>query len=133
MCIRDSSDTIGAAAPRDVRETVSHVLEELSPEQIALHFHDTYGTALANVCAGLELGITTFDSSAGGLGGCPFAPGASGNLASEDLVYLLDRMGLETGVSLDGVVRAADTIAQEQNRRLPSRQWNRLRGAGCAN
>jgi len=85
------SDTIGAAAPRDVFSTVGHVLESIPVERIALHFHDTYGTALANVYAGLQLGIARFDASAGGLGGCPYAKGASGNLATEDLVYFLDK------------------------------------------
>lgn len=121
------SDTIGAAAPTDVLETVGFVLERVESGKIALHFHDTYGTALANVVAGLELGITTFDASAGGLGGCPYAPGASGNLATEDLVYLLDRMGINTGVSLDGVVSAAGVVADCLDRELTSRQWRRLR------
>ena len=70
-------------------------------DRIALHFHDTRGTALANVLAALDLGITTFDASAGGLGGCPYAPGATGNLATEDLLYMLDGLGIETGVDLD--------------------------------
>ena len=122
------SDTIGAASPKDILETVGFVLERVSKDRLALHLHDTYGTALANVCAGLSLGVDTFDASAGGLGGCPYAPGASGNLATEDLVYLLDRMGIETGVSLSRVVDAADLVAVELGRGLPSRQWCRLRG-----
>ncbi len=126
------SDTIGAAVPTDVLETVSFVLEKLPVERIALHFHDTYGTALANVVAGLELGVTTFDASAGGLGGCPFAPGAAGNLATEDLVYLLDRMKIQTGlagqpgVDLGKVIEAASVVARVLNRQLPSAQWRRL-------
>ena len=79
--------------------------------QVALHLHDTRGTALANVLAGLQYGVTTFDSAAGGLGGCPYAPGASGNLATEDLLYMLDGMGIETGVSLAGVVAASRVLA----------------------
>jgi len=79
--------------------------------RLAMHFHDTRGTALANVLAALEAGISIFDSSAAGLGGCPYAPGASGNLATEDLVYMLDGMGIVTGVSLDGVVAASTLIA----------------------
>lgn len=122
------SDTIGAAAPRDVHETVGHVLAAVPAERIALHFHDTYGTALANVAAGLQLGVATYDASAGGLGGCPFAPGAAGNLATEDLVYMLDRMGIRTGVNLRGVVEAADVIATHLGRELPSRNYRRLRG-----
>jgi hydroxymethylglutaryl-CoA lyase len=125
------SDTIGAAAPKDILESVGHVLERVPTERIALHLHDTYGTALANVYAGLELGITRFDSSAGGLGGCPFAPGASGNLATEDLVYMLDRMGIQSGVSLDGVIAAAGVIGEALRRDLTSRQWQRLRGRSC--
>lgn len=123
------SDTIGAAAPNDIRRVVGHVLSLVPVERVALHLHDTYGTALANVVAGLELGITTYDASAGGLGGCPFAPGASGNLATEDLVYLADRMGIDTGVNLTTVVEAADVVARALDRPLPSRQWRRLRGS----
>jgi isopropylmalate/homocitrate/citramalate synthase len=120
------SDTIGAAAPTDIFTTVGHVVERLGAARLALHLHDTYGTALANVCAGLQLGIVTFDSSAGGLGGCPFAPGAAGNLATEDLVYMLDRMGVETGVDLRKVVEAASVIQNQLGRPLASKQWRRL-------
>lgn len=127
------SDTIGAAAPSDVSETVGFVLERVPADRIALHFHDTYGTALANVCAGLQLGISAFDSSAGGLGGCPYAPGAAGNLATEDLVYLLDRMGIESGVNLAAVAEASSVIASALGRTaLPSRNWLRLMQASCA-
>lgn len=101
------SDTIGVATPRQVDDVLDALLAEIPAARIALHFHDTRGTALANVLAGLQRGITTFDSSAGGAGGCPYAPGASGNLATEDLVYMLDGMGVETGVSLTGVVEAS--------------------------
>ncbi|MBM3460839.1 MAG: hydroxymethylglutaryl-CoA lyase [Armatimonadetes bacterium] len=121
-------DTIGAAAPTDVQRTVGMVLSALPAKKIALHFHDTYGTALANVYAGLQLGITTFDSSAGGLGGCPYAPGASGNLATEDLVYLLQRMGIECGVDLGKVAEASSGIARILGRDLPGKQWKRLQG-----
>jgi hydroxymethylglutaryl-CoA lyase len=123
------SDTIGAAAPTDVNDTVGHLLESIPAEKIALHFHDTYGTALANVLAGLGLGISTFDASAGGLGGCPFAPGASGNLATEDLVYMLDRMGIETGARLDKVADASNVVASALGRELPGRQLRRLNAA----
>lgn len=122
-------DTIGAAAPTDVFNTVSPMLNQISAEKIALHFHDTYGTALANVVAGLDLGITTFDSSAGGLGGCPYAPGASGNLATEDLVYLLNRMGIETGIDLNKLADASLHIQKVLGRALPSKQLQRL--AAC--
>ncbi len=121
------SDTIGAAVPTDVTRTVSHLLGSIPLETIALHFHDTYGCGLANVYAGLQLGVTTYDSSAGGLGGCPYAPGASGNLATEDLVYMLDGMGIDTGISLDRIVEAADIIAKVLNKPLHSRQWQRIR------
>jgi hydroxymethylglutaryl-CoA lyase len=121
------SDTIGAASPKDVFETVGAILQTVPRENLALHFHDTYGTALANVLAGLQLGIATFDASAGGLGGCPFAPGAAGNLATEDLVYMLDRMGIATGINLEKLAEASSLIAATLGRPLPSRQWQRLR------
>jgi len=120
------SDTIGAAGPREVTETVGYCLERVAVERIALHFHDTYGTAPANVLAGLQLGVRRFDASAGGIGGCPFAPGGAGNLATEDLVYLLERMGLATGVSIEKVVAAAQLIAKALGRDLPSRNYRRL-------
>lgn len=121
------SDTIGAAVPTDVAQVMDFVKEKISVDKIALHFHDTYGTALANVFAGLLAGVATFDSSAGGLGGCPFAPGAAGNLATEDLVYMLDKMDIETGVDLERVVVAATLISDALSRELSSRQWVRLR------
>jgi len=120
------SDTIGAAAPRDVQRVLDRVLRRIPLERVALHFHDTYGTALANVYAGLELGVATFDASAGGLGGCPFAPGAAGNLATEDLVYFLDRMGIRSGVKLESVAAASGEMARLIGRSLPSRQLQRL-------
>jgi hydroxymethylglutaryl-CoA lyase len=89
--------------------------------KLAMHFHDTRGTALANTLAALEMGIAIFDASAGGLGGCPYAPGASGNLATEDLVYMLDRMGIETGVDLNRLVQAASIIAPYLDHPLPGR------------
>src|SRR5437016_5539229 len=86
-------DTIGAATPRDVETTCGYLIQQFSEHKLAMHFHDTYGMAIANVYQALQMGFTIFDSSAGGLGGCPYAPGASGNLATEDLGYLLDRLG----------------------------------------
>lgn len=121
------SDTIGAASPRDVYETVGSILQTIPREKIALHCHDTYGTALANVLAGMQLGISTFDTSAGGLGGCPYAPGAAGNLATEDLVYMLNRMGIPTGIDLVRLAGASSLIADTLGRPLPSRQWQRLK------
>ena len=114
-------DTIGTATPRDVETTCGYLLEQFPGHKLAMHFHDTYGMAIANVYQALQMGFTIFDSSAGGLGGCPYAPGASGNLATEDLVYLLDRLGIQSGVSLDLVRRASLFIARELGRDLPSR------------
>jgi hydroxymethylglutaryl-CoA lyase len=114
-------DTIGAATPRDVEVTGGYLAGRFPVSALAMHFHDTYGMAVANVYQSLQMGFATFDSSAGGLGGCPYAPGASGNLATEDLVYLLDKLGVESGVSLKLLRRASHMIAQELSRELPSR------------
>jgi hydroxymethylglutaryl-CoA lyase len=114
-------DTIGAATPKDVENTIGLLVRRFGPSSLAVHFHDTYGMAVANVYQSLQIGITTFDSSAGGLGGCPYAPGASGNVATEDLVYLFDKLGVESGVSLKALRRASHLIAQELGRDLPSR------------
>jgi hydroxymethylglutaryl-CoA lyase len=115
------SDTIGIAHPGQVPEVVSEVARRVPLDRIALHFHDTRGTALVNVYAGLETGVTTFDASAGGLGGCPFAPGAAGNLATEDLLYMLDGLGIDSGVSLDGVIAASKPMEALVGHALPSR------------
>ena len=116
------SDTIGAAHPgRRAPCPRSQQRKSCPLHQIALHFHDTRGTALANVLAGLDYGVTTFDSSAGGLGGCPFAPGAAGNLATEDLLFMLNGLGIETGVSIDGVAAASRLIETKLDHTLPSR------------
>jgi isopropylmalate/homocitrate/citramalate synthase len=106
-------DTIGVATPNQVVDVLGLFLDEgaIPVEQIAVHFHDTRGTALANVLAALQLGIAIVDSSAGGLGGCPYAPGAAGNLATEDLLYMLHGMGIQTGVDLGKVVEATRFIA----------------------
>ena len=115
-------DTIGVAGPADVRRVVGALLHAgIGPERLAMHFHDTRGTALANVTAALELGIRCFDSSTGGTGGCPYAPGAAGNLATEDLVYLLDREGLEHRAALDGVLAAARHISEVLGRALSTK------------
>jgi hydroxymethylglutaryl-CoA lyase len=115
------SDTIGIAHPGQVRNVLTSLLETLPADRIALHFHDTRGTALANVVTALDLGIRTFDASAGGLGGCPYAPGASGNLATEDLLYVLHGLGYQTGVSLERVIGAVQPIEALVGHRLPSR------------
>lgn len=117
------SDTIGVATPGQVLSLLDTLLPQVDIGRIALHFHDTRGTALANVLAGLQAGVAAFDSSAGGLGGCPYAPGASGNLATEDLIYMLNGLGIETGVSLDGVVAASSFLASVTGRRPASRYY----------
>ena len=115
-------DTIGVGVPGQVHELTAALRAAGLPlERLAYHFHDTRGAALANVLAGLEDGVACFDASAGGTGGCPYAPGASGNLATEDLVYLLDGLGIEHGVSLAGVLEAARFIAGALGRPLSSK------------
>jgi hydroxymethylglutaryl-CoA lyase len=106
-------DTIGVATPNQVIDVIGLLVNEgaIASEQLAVHFHDTRGTALANVLMALQMGISIVDSSAGGLGGCPYAPGAAGNLATEDLLYMLHGMGIQTGVDLDKVVAATRFIA----------------------
>jgi isopropylmalate/homocitrate/citramalate synthase len=115
------SDTIGIAHPGQVSAVLDALLAAIPADRLALHFHDTRGTALANVLAALQHGIAVFDSSAGGLGGCPYAPGAAGNLATEDLLYMLDGLGIQTGVSLAGVVAASAAIVPSIGHPLPSR------------
>lgn len=117
------SDTIGIAHPGQVPVVVDAVASRVPLAKIALHFHDTRGTALANVLTALQLGVTTFDASAGGLGGCPYAPGATGNLATEDLIYMLDGLGIETGVNLGALVEASAFIESRIGHRLPSRYY----------
>jgi hydroxymethylglutaryl-CoA lyase len=115
------SDTIGIAHPGQVREVLDALVAAIPMAQLALHFHDTRGTGLANVLAALDFGIASFDASAGGLGGCPYAPGASGNLATEDLLYMLNGLGIETGVDIDQVTAASIAIEPSLNHTLPSR------------
>ena len=115
------SDTIGIAHPGQVPRVLDAVLARLPVDKIALHFHDTRGTALANVMTALSFGVSTFDASAGGLGGCPYAPGAAGNLATDDLIYLLDGLGIETGVSLKKLSEASAFIGRHLDHRLSSR------------
>ncbi len=120
------SDTIGVAHPGQIPPVLDAVAAVVPLNQLALHFHDTRGTALANVLCGLDYGVTTFDSSAGGLGGCPFAPGAAGNLATEDLLYMLDGLGIESGVNLAQVATASRFIESRLDHRLPSRYLQSL-------
>jgi len=122
------SDTIGIAQPAQVARVLDAVTARVPLERVALHFHDTRGTALANVLAALDYGVTTFDASAGGLGGCPYAPGATGNLATEDLLYMLDGFGIETGVSLDKVLAASRFIEPRLGHALASRYAAAVRG-----
>ena len=128
-------DTIGVAVPPQVRALTARAVDAgIALERIAYHFHDTRGTALANVAAALSVGIRSFDSSTGGTGGCPYAPGAAGNLATEDLVYLLDAIGLDHGVRLDDVLVAARFIADALGKPLATKVgqaggWDRRTGA----
>jgi hydroxymethylglutaryl-CoA lyase len=114
-------DTIGVGTPLDTQRICELFLAEFAPEQLALHFHDTRGTALSNVLVGLVAGIRTFDASVGGLGGCPYAPGAAGNLATEDLVYMLHGMGLETGIDLEALIAAGRVAERVVGRKLPGK------------
>jgi len=128
------SDTIGIAHPAQVAQVLDVVLARVPIDKIALHFHDTRGTALANVLEALSVGVRTFDASAGGLGGCPYAPGASGNLATDDLIYMLDGLGIETGVSLSALSKASEFIGRQLDHKLPSRYFqasgSRLQASG---
>jgi hydroxymethylglutaryl-CoA lyase len=114
-------DTIGVANPLQVKAVAAELSRVFSLDRFSLHMHDTRGTALANVLAGLESGFTSFDSSAGGLGGCPYAAGATGNLATEDLVYMLHSMGIETGIDLEKLSEASNSILGELKRKSSSK------------
>lgn len=103
-------DTIGVGTPGNVQNLLERVRQEVPFEKIACHFHDTYGQALANILTAMQMGVAVFDSSVAGLGGCPFAPGAAGNVASEDLLYMLDGLGIETGVDLEKLAAAGRFI-----------------------
>jgi hydroxymethylglutaryl-CoA lyase len=117
------SDTIGKAVPSEVRALLDVVLKKISVNDVGLHFHDTYGTGVANVLAGWEYGVSRFDASAGGLGGCPYAPGALGNVATEDVLYVLQQSGANISVDLDKVIIASKLIASHIRRPLPSRVY----------
>src|SRR5258705_171789 len=114
-------DTIGVGTPVQVQGVIGMLLQVIPASKLAMHFHDTRGTALANTLAALDMGIATFDASSGGLGGCPYAPGASGNMATEDLVYMLEKMGIDTGVDLSRLVAASQIIAPYLDHPLPGR------------
>ncbi len=115
------SDTIGAGTPRQTARILDLALAHIPAAQIAMHMHDTRGTALANVLVGIQAGIRDFDASVGGLGGCPYAPGAAGNLATEDLVYMLHGMGIETGIDLERLVEAGKVAESVVGRPLPGK------------
>lgn len=114
-------DTIGVGTPRQTERIVGAMLARLPASALALHMHDTRGSALANVLVGLQMGLTTFDASIGGLGGCPYAPGAAGNLATEDLVYMLHGMGIGTGLDLPRLVAAGRLAQRLVGRELPGK------------
>lgn len=118
------SDTIGVGDPRQTRRIVTRALDALALDAIALHMHDTRGTALANITTALDMGIRHFDASVGGLGGCPYAPGAAGNVATEDLLFMLDGMGMRTGVDLDKLIAAGNIAEQVVGRPLPGKVHN---------
>lgn len=124
MGVREISlgDTIGVANPRQVEKVLQEILKRFDVSRLALHFHDTRGMALANTLVGLEMGFTAFDSSLGGLGGCPYAPGASGNVATDDLVHMLERMGIRTGINEEALQHSAGYLQGILNKPLPSKQ-----------
>ncbi|MEJ8574195.1 hydroxymethylglutaryl-CoA lyase [Microbaculum marinum] len=124
------SDTIGIGTPGDVRRMLADLLTDVPAAKIALHLHDTRGQALANVLAGLDAGVTVFDSSVGGLGGCPYAPGATGNLATEELVFMLEGLGVRTGIDIHKLAVAGEGISRALGRRTSSKVAAAMRAAG---
>jgi hydroxymethylglutaryl-CoA lyase len=122
-------DTIGVGTPRQVRDVLARVLAEIPVPEVAVHFHDTRGTALANILVSVEMGITTVDAALGGLGGCPYAPGASGNVATEDVVYMLEGMGVRTGVDLDKLVDCSRLASTLVGHEMPSKFYRAAMGA----
>lgn len=121
-------DTIGVGTPKQTRAVINAIEPSVSLANVALHFHDTYGQAIANVVAALECGITRFDTSVAGLGGCPYALGASGNVATEDVLYLMHGLGLETGIDIYKMVQAGDFICRAIGRKNQSKAANALLG-----
>jgi hydroxymethylglutaryl-CoA lyase len=122
----DIADTIGVATPRKVQATIERAAREFPIERLSGHFHDTYGQAMANIYASLEVGITIFHSSVAGLGGCPYAKGATGNVSTEDVLYMMDGLGIATGIDLDAVVDAGRFISEHLGRKPVSRAGNAL-------
>jgi hydroxymethylglutaryl-CoA lyase len=121
------ADTIGVGTPRKVRAAIEAALTHYGIDDVSGHFHDTYGQALANTLAALELGVWQFDSSVAGLGGCPYAKGATGNVATEDVVYMLHGMGIATGIDLDQLIDAGVYISQALGREPQSRVSRAIR------
>ena len=123
------ADTIGMATPEESYRLFSRLKKELPDILLTAHFHDTRKMALANIFASLQAGIDRLDTSAGGLGGCPFAPGATGNVATEDVVNMLERMDIETGISLDGICRAVDVVAPHVSRPIATGMYTLYKNA----
>jgi hydroxymethylglutaryl-CoA lyase len=119
-------DTTGVGTPGKTQRMLEAVAQRVPVAKLAGHYHDTYGQALANILASMELGVATFDASVAGLGGCPYSPGATGNIATEDVVYMLDGMGIETGVDMDRLLEAAQFICTELKRPTASRAGRAL-------
>ena len=126
-------DTIGVGTPNKTRALLRAVAGDVPITNLAMHFHDTYGQALANLYAGLEQGVRVIDSAAGGLGGCPYAPGATGNVATEDVVYMLEGIGIATGVDMDRLLAATNTISALIGRPPVSRVANALNAKAAKN
>ncbi len=122
----DIADTIGVATPRHVQTVMQRAAEVFAIERLSGHFHDTYGQALANIYASLEVGITIYHASVAGLGGCPYAKGATGNVATEDVLYMMQGLGIETGIDLDAVVEAGQFISAQLGRKPAGRAGNAI-------
>ena len=122
----DIADTIGVGTPRKVQAVMERAAAEFPIAQLSGHFHDTYGQALANIYASMEVGISTFHSSVAGLGGCPYAKGATGNVSTEDVLYMMNGLGVDTGIDLDAVVDAGQFISQHLGRKAVSRAGNAI-------
>ena len=123
-------DTIGVGTPKAVQSLITGLPGTVPVNNLAVHFHDTWGQALANILAALDLGVTVIDSSVAGLGGCPYAPGATGNVATEDVVYMLNGMGVETGVNLQKLAVAGREVCRQLGRTPASKVSRALHGAG---
>ena len=122
----DIADTIGVATPNKVKAVMQRLVQEFPVDRLSGHFHDTYGQALANIYASLEVGISIYHASVAGLGGCPYAKGATGNVATEDVLYMMQGLGIETGINLDAVVEAGQFISQHLGRKAASRAGNAI-------